>query len=348
MNIPQAKQHLSHIIKAGLQPLLVGPPGIGKTAIVKQAAVELGYRLIISHPVVSDPTDFKGLAFLVNDGKEAAFLPIGQLVDLINTDEPTIWFIDDLGQALPTVQAALMQLVHRDGRSLGQHRLSEHVHIVAATNRADDGAMVRGMISPLRSRFQLIINVEADLDAWIPYAMEKGIDPRIIAFLKYSQHNGRDCFFVHNADMSDISQVCCPRSWAESVSDLLKIEHLVLTDTQDRLELLAAAISEPVAIEFNAFMNAAKRMVSITDILAAPLAAPLPQDLDITYMTVTGLAHRAITSDNGPREINAMCDYIMRLSGEFCELFRFTVAQSKKTELIETAGMVRLANRSAI
>lgn len=43
------------------QPLLIsGAPGIGKSDIVAQASRELGYDLFIEHPVISDPTDYKG------------------------------------------------------------------------------------------------------------------------------------------------------------------------------------------------------------------------------------------------------------------------------------------------
>ncbi len=349
MNIPTAKAKLFHLIRAGLQVLLVGPPGIGKTAIVKQAAAELRHNLIISHPVVSDPTDYKGLPFLIDGGDAAAFMPIGQLKQLIEATEPTLWFIDDLGQAPPTVQAALMQLVHRDSRQLGQHKISDSVRIVAATNRADDGAMVRGMITPLRSRFQLILNVEPCLDAWIPYALAKKIDPRIIAFLKWQQHLGNDDrFYLPNNDMADISQTCCPRTWAESVSDLLAIEDAVFTEPADRLELLSAAIGEIVGLEFCAFLTAAANMVSIADILASPTSAPVPEELDMLYMTVSGLAHRAITHDDGADDMQPISEYLMRVSGELRELFRFTVKQSGKQDLIKTRGYTRLAANSAV
>ena len=41
--------------------LIVGAPGIGKTEIINQACDEAGMQMIVSHPVVSDPTDYKGL-----------------------------------------------------------------------------------------------------------------------------------------------------------------------------------------------------------------------------------------------------------------------------------------------
>lgn len=88
-------------------PVLVqGAPGVGKSAIVEQCCARAGAELIISHPVVSDPTDYKGLPFPGKEGKEAHFLPFGELNKLINADKLTVFFLDDLGQAPMSVQAA--------------------------------------------------------------------------------------------------------------------------------------------------------------------------------------------------------------------------------------------------
>lgn len=346
MNIPQAKALLGRFIEAGMQVLLVGAPGIGKTDIVRAIAQKLGYRLIISHPVVSDPTDFKGLPFAVDvDGEtQARFLPIGQLVDLIEAEERTLWFLDDLGQAPPSVQAALMQLVHRRGRSLGQHRLSDAVRVVAATNRVDDGAMVRGLLSPLRSRFQLILELDASLEAWIPYALEKGLDPRIIAFLKYQVSLGRERFLVPDADPTAIVQTCCPRSWTEAVGPLLELDRSTPFDRHTRRELLCAAIGQEVAIEFDAFLEAAEKLVSLKEILSCPDTAPVPPPsaLDVRYMTITGLALHLIRTEDGPTKIEAAARYVRRFPGELRELFRHTIAATQSTDLLETRAMVEL------
>ena len=111
--------------------LITGAPGTGKSDIVDQATREAGAELIISHPVTSDPTDFKGLGALV-DG-EAKFLPFDQLKDLITATRPTVFFLDDLGQAPPAVQAAAMQLIL--ARRVNGHKVSDAVTFIAATNR---------------------------------------------------------------------------------------------------------------------------------------------------------------------------------------------------------------------
>src|SRR5262245_47390194 len=91
--------------------LITGAPGIGKTDIVTAAAEASGASLIVSHPVVSDPTDAKGLPWPSADKQSATFLPFGDLARAVAATQPTVWFLDDLGQAPPSVQASFMQLL---------------------------------------------------------------------------------------------------------------------------------------------------------------------------------------------------------------------------------------------
>src|SRR5580765_2856955 len=95
---------------AGRKPILIsGAPGVGKSDVVDQSAQLAGADMILSHPAVSDPTDAKGLPWVV-DGA-ATFLPFGELHRAINATRPTVWFLDDLGQAMPAVQSSFMQLL---------------------------------------------------------------------------------------------------------------------------------------------------------------------------------------------------------------------------------------------
>jgi len=65
MRAKQLKEAVKFAIRNKYPLLIKGAPGIGKTDIVAQACLETNTELIISHPVVSDPTDFKGLPFPV-------------------------------------------------------------------------------------------------------------------------------------------------------------------------------------------------------------------------------------------------------------------------------------------
>ena len=163
--------------------LVTGAPGIGKSDLTAQAADEAKARLLVSHPVVSDPTDFKGYPFPVADKKYADFLPFGDLLALMKAESLTVMFFDDLGQARPAVQASLMQLV-LGGRINGHTISKEHVVFVGATNRAEDLAGVQSILEPVKSRF-IIVELDVDLDDWCKWAIESHIPAQLTAFIRW-------------------------------------------------------------------------------------------------------------------------------------------------------------------
>src|SRR5271156_3640100 len=140
---------LSHTIPARMAGLICSGPGTGKSSIGEQACGEADADCIVMHPVVSDPTDFKGMPWVGDGG--ATFLPFGDLQKLVNATKLTACFIDDLGQATPAVQAAAMQLIL--ARTINGHRVSGQVVFIAATNRRTDRAGVSGILEPVKSRF---------------------------------------------------------------------------------------------------------------------------------------------------------------------------------------------------
>ena len=194
--------------------LVTGAPGIGKSDLTAQAAEEAKARLLVSHPVVSDPTDFKGYPFPVTDKKCADFLPFGDLLTLMKAESLTVMFFDDLGQARPAVQASLMQLV-LGGRINGHQISKEHVVFVGATNRAEDLAGVQSILEPVKSRF-VIVELDVDVDDWCKWAIESHIPVQLTAFIRWRPE------LLHQFTPSrEIKNSPSPRSVAK-VGDVIK------------------------------------------------------------------------------------------------------------------------------
>lgn len=287
---------LESAIGARAPVLITGAPGIGKSEIVHQAATRAGYDMLLSHPVVSDPTDFKGLPWVSDDKTYATFLPFGDFNFALKATKPTVWFLDDLGQAPPSVQAACMQLLL--ARRVNGHALPECITFVAATNRRTDGAGVTGMLEPVKSRFATIVELKPQVDDWTKWAMANGIPTALIAFIRYRPDLLSK--FEKNQDMVNSP---CPRTWYNAA----RIEALGLPSAVETIAM-GGAVGAGAAAEYLAFRTMASALQSIDDIIKAPMSAKIPTEVDQRYAICVGLACKANKSNFG-----AIVKYVQRL-----------------------------------
>jgi len=298
----QLRALLERTIPAHAPVLITGAPGIGKTMCVEQACAATGAQLVTMHPVVADPTDFKGLPWATDGG--ATFLPFGELQQLINAQSLTACFLDDLGQAPPAVQAAAMQLIL--ARRVNGHTVSDHVVFLAATNRRQDRAGVTGILEPVKSRFATIVELAPDVGDWRVWAASAGIRPELIAFLAFRPE--LLCDFKPTADMTNSP---CPRTWA-AVSRLLALG--LPKDLQ--IPAIEGAVGEGAAVEFVAFMRVWQSMVSPDVVLTSPDTAPIPTETSALYAVSVAIADRVRAASMG-----RYCRYLERLvkdgKGEF-------------------------------
>lgn len=261
--------------------LITGAPGIGKSDLVAQAAETAGADLILSHPAVADPTDAKGLPWVSPDATEATFLPFGELAAAMRAERPTVWFLDDLGQAPPAVQASYMQLLL--ARRVNGHMLPDCVSFVAATNRRTDRAGVSGILEPVKSRFAAIVELAADIGDWSRWALAHDIPAELVAFLRFRPDLLSD--FNPSADLTNSPS---PRTWSAAAwilsLDLPKAE---------RAEALAGSVGLGASTEFLAFLDMFRQLPSIDAILIDADAAIIPDGPSARYAVCTALAARA-------------------------------------------------------
>src|SRR2546430_676308 len=134
MSPSEAVRALAALIPARRPAYLWGPPGVGKSSVVLQAAESLDLDLVdlrATHldPVALraphwDPVDLRGLPGFAGDVAvwgPPAFLPRGG---------GGVLFLDELAQAPPLVQSACLQLVL--DRRVGEYALPDGWAVVAA------------------------------------------------------------------------------------------------------------------------------------------------------------------------------------------------------------------------
>ena len=148
---------LSALIPTRKPVCLWGRPGLGKSAVVRQAADTLRLKLIDVRATRLDPVDLRGLPKVTKDRAEwcpPSFLP---------RSGDGVLFLDELAQAPPMVQAAGLQLVL--DRRIGEYELPAGWSVIAASNRQEDRAGTHRRITPHLNRF-VHVDREIGVEDW--------------------------------------------------------------------------------------------------------------------------------------------------------------------------------------
>ena len=299
MRATELSKLLATTIPAGEPVMIKGPPGCGKSDIVAQAAAAAEAEVVLMHPVVSDPTDFKGLPAIVKG--RAEFLPFGDLNRLVEATTRTVAFLDDLGQAPAVVQAAAMQLIL--ARRVNGHKVSDNVTFIAATNRREDRAGVTGILEPVKSRFTMIIELLPNVEDWTAWALDNNVPTEVVAFVRFRP----DLLTKPSDPTNDIVNRPSPRT----VAAMGRAFKLGLTG----MEALSGAVGEGFAAEFIGFLRTWKQLPNIDGIFLNPDMAGVPTEAAALYAVAT-----AVASKCSKYNVGRAIKYLNRLPAEFSVL----------------------------
>lgn len=304
----QLTQVLRFAIKHKEPVLIKGAPGTGKSDIVAQACADTGADLIISHPVVSDPTDYKGLPFptkhISADGTvtdAAHFLPFGELHQLIEAKKPTVYLLDDLGQAPMSVQSAIMQLIL--ARRINGHKVSDHVIFIACTNNRQDRAGVMGILEPVKSRFSAIVELQTNVDDWVKWAIVNNMPHELISFIRFRPS------LLHNfKPTADIENSPCPRTVA-AVGRLMNAQ----LDESIRYAMWSGAVGSGFATELKTYLEVYQDLPSYQDILNDPEHVEIKDGNPSVTFALGGLIAHNVTV----KAFDTLMKFIRRFTGDF-------------------------------
>lgn len=327
MKTKDAAQLTAFAISNRLPIMLVGSPGIGKTSIIKQVAGSLNSDLVIMHPVVSDPTDFKGLPFAEN-GK-AHFLPFGELNKLIEASKPLICFLDDLGQAPASVQAACMQLILE--RRINGHKVSDNVTFCAATNRASDKAGVTGILEPVKSRFAFIAELDVNVDDWTAWAIAENLPFEVISFIRFRPEH-----LTSWKPEREIKNQPCPRT-----IEFLARAYASGVPSSIEFDAFKAIVGEACAAEFTGFLKVCRSLPDPDQIFLNPKGAQVPDEPSAMF-AISGALHSRIK----PGNFEAATTYVERLPAEYQVVFMKDTA-THKPELTKTKPFISWASKNS-
>ncbi len=256
--IPRSKQ----------RPLVImGPPGLGKTAIMSQIASELGIGYVgyaMTHHTRQSAIGLPMIEKAVYGGTEATVTryTMSEIVASVYDEmersgkKEGILFIDEVNCVSETLSAAMLDLLQN--KKLGPHRIPDGWILAAAGNPPEYNSSAREFDVATSDRIRLI-EVEADADAWLRYAASSGVHDAIRYYLGVKP--GR---LMSMESTPEGPRFATPRSW-EDLSTVMK-EHDRLGLPTD-LNLISQYIRDPeIASEFKRYLDFHRRYSEEHDI----------------------------------------------------------------------------------
>jgi hypothetical protein len=303
-----------------------GPPGIGKSDLVRQAAAALKLQLIDVRAVLLDPVDLRGIPAVNGDHRAHWCLP-----DFLPRDGKGILFLDELAQAPPLVQSACLQLTL--DRRIGEYELPEGWIVIAASNRQEDRAGAHRLITPLLNRF-IHLDLEVSVDDWQSWALANGVLPEVRSFIAY-----RPGLLHLFKPESNERAFATPRSWA-STSQILPQLSEDLT-----LPVISGTVGAGPAAEFVSYLKLFREIPDPNEVLDKPETAQVPTGPAVLY-ALTGALVELIRTKAPDKLLKALVTYAMRLPAEFAVLLmRDSVAVAPRILTLPEAATWLRTNR---
>jgi len=320
MGPKMAKKAIRKAISTRRPVFLWGPPGIGKSDIVKQIGEDAGREVIDVRLALWEPTDIKGIPYYNSDQGKMVWAPPAELPT--NADSTAIIFLDELNSAPPAVQAAAYQLILN--RKVGTYTLPKGVDLVAAGNREGDRGVTYRMPAPLANRF-VHLEAKVDFDDWQDWATLNKIHPEVVGYVGFAKQD------LYDFDPKSSSKAfATPRSWS-FVSDLLNDND---TDVETMQNLIAGAVGDGLAVKFMAHRKIASKLPKAEDILDGKVKDLAIKEVSAMYTLTTSLCY----------ELKDRADKKVKGWDEMADKFFRYMMDNFPTELVVMGAKTALSN----
>lgn len=241
MNIAEAKEQIINAMKAYFtrdefgasripiekqRPIfMIGPPGVGKTAIMEQIASELGVGLVSYSMTHHTRQSALGLPYITTRRFGGAERRVSEytmseiIASVYSLMEESglregILFLDEVNCISETLAPCMLQFLQY--KVFGQHRLPDGWIVVTAGNPPEYNKSVRDFDIVTWDRLKRI-DVEPDYGVWKSYAQRKGVHPAVLTYLEARR---RDFYKVEST--VDGKRFVTARGW-DDLSEMMRL-----------------------------------------------------------------------------------------------------------------------------
>lgn len=291
-----------------IPPILIhSSPGIGKSSIVQHVAEKLGIGFVDVRLAEMESVDIRGLPSVDKD------------LGVMKWNAPDFWprdpnskgiiFLDEITSCDKSCQVAAYELIL--DRKIGDfYKVPSGWYIVSAGNLTTDRAVAMTMSSALSNRF-LHVELEADSEQWIKWAITNNIHPSVTGFIQYRPEN------LFNMEKENLERGWpSPRSW-DRVSQMCKI----YGNNEQLLRKITYGLVGPAkGVEFMEFHRLNKNFDSILDMMYGKIPVKIPEKNDQLYAMCSSLVYmlwRGKDESDENRRLNGFFTILTEMPPEF-------------------------------
>ena len=278
MNFIDTLKSVELVLATGEVPLVVGESGIGKTALAREIARKNSWSFVVIDGNLLKEGEIGGLptveSYVAVDsiGNKvekkttiyAVHTKLREIDEEIAKGKSVLLFIDEINRCEHTVQQELMNLILN--REINGYKLHKDVKILAAMNPSskygsDFDYQVVDMDVAQENRF-VWLNMESDHTAWLKWAMDIGIEQKVIEFISTFPE------YLHKVNEDDVRAT--PRSY-ERLSKTFKIYKDKIDEIPREVfvNVIKGNVGKLIAEEFISFVEAnQKPLISFEDIFS--------------------------------------------------------------------------------
>ena len=348
MNIKEAKQQVKNAITAYFSkdefgeyeiPLerqrpifLMGPPGIGKTAIMEQIAQELGVGLVSYSMTHHTRQSALGLPFIATKtygGKEYSVSEytmseiIASVYDLMEETgvHEGILFLDEINCVSETLAPAMLQFLQF--KVFGRHQVPNGWIVVTAGNPPEYNDSVREFDIVTWDRLKRI-DIEPDYKAWKEYAAESLTHPAVCSYLDIKESD-----FYRVESSPEGRTFVTARGWSDQ-SDMIRLyeKHGLTVDVSLTIQYLQnKEVAKSFALYYDLF-NKYKSDYQIDRIFAGNAgdeiverakAARFDERLSLLGLLLSGLTERFAAVETEEQVTSALLEAFKEVRGLLAE-----------------------------
>lgn len=322
---------------------LMGPPGIGKTAIMQQIASELGVGLVTYSMTHHTRQSALGLPFIVEKEFQGqtyhiAEYTMSEIVAAVYKEmeehgyQEGILFLDEMNCVSETLAPAMLQFLQY--KIFGTHQIPKGWLVVTAGNPPEYNKSVREFDLVTWDRLKRI-DVEPDLKAWKEYAMERQVHPAIRTYLELHPDH-----FYHIERTMDGQEFVTARGWEDLSVILQRYEAFELTVDEELFSqyLQCKQIAEDFAIYYDLYIKY-QSDYQVDQILAGEASdailarakeAPFDERVTLTGMLTDAVCQRLTRTMESEEQLLELRDWLKSQKEQCNDLVAEGVVHAEK------------------